>query len=112
MPMDLRQGFRLGDCAVWPEQGCIMGPDGPEHVEPKVMELLVYLALHAGTVCGRTAIIDDVWDGPVEGVHGAGADVARREVHGNVRPRTRGAVRRDLDARVSLELSRFMRRES
>ena len=61
MPMDLRQGFRLADCAVWPEQGLIMGPDGPEHVEPKVMEVLLYLANHPGRVVPRKELIRGVW---------------------------------------------------
>lgn len=65
MPMDLRQGFRLGDCAVWPEQGCIMGPDGLEHVEPKVMEVLLYLAHHPGRVVPRGELIKGVWGGNV-----------------------------------------------
>ena len=38
-----------------------MGPDGPVHVEPKVMEVLLFLAQNAGRVVSRQEIIKAVW---------------------------------------------------
>lgn len=61
--VDLRPGFRLGDRRVLPRQNRIEGPDGAAHVEPKVMEVLVCLAEHAGEVVSRDTFHDAVWGG-------------------------------------------------
>ena len=36
--------FRIGDYLIQPKLNCIVGPDGEQRLEPKVMEVLVYLA--------------------------------------------------------------------
>jgi TolB-like protein/Flp pilus assembly protein TadD len=58
---DLQNGFKLDGREIRPLDGEISGPDGDEHVHPKVMELLVYLAEKRGQVVQRDAILDHVW---------------------------------------------------
>jgi len=60
---NLREEFRVGDRRVLPALGRIEAPHLTLHLEPRVMELLVYMAGHAGRVVSRDAIIRDVWRG-------------------------------------------------
>jgi DNA-binding winged helix-turn-helix (wHTH) protein len=53
--------FRLGDWIVRPSLNRIEREAEVVHLEPKVMDLLVYLARHAGTVVPKAQLIDDVW---------------------------------------------------
>ncbi|MCU0304833.1 MAG: winged helix-turn-helix domain-containing protein [Thermoanaerobaculales bacterium] len=53
--------FRLGEWLVQPSLGRVSGPAGEAHLEPRTMELLVFLAAHAGRVVSRQEIIDAVW---------------------------------------------------
>ena len=57
----LQHGFRLGDCVVHPLPGLIERPDGSEHVQPKVMDVLVCLAERPGQVVERDELVDRVW---------------------------------------------------
>ena len=59
----LLKGFRLGSKTIWPLQGRIESPAGTLRLEPRVMDLLVYLAASPGQVVSRDAIIKDVWRG-------------------------------------------------
>jgi TolB-like protein/DNA-binding winged helix-turn-helix (wHTH) protein/Flp pilus assembly protein TadD len=59
----LLKGFRFGAMHASPLKGWIRGPDGVEHVPPKVMELLVCLARRPGQVVDRDVIFDEVWAG-------------------------------------------------
>ena len=59
----LLKGFRLGSRTIWPQQGLIESPAGTLRLEPRVMDLLVYLAAAPGQVVSRDAIIKDVWRG-------------------------------------------------
>jgi Tol biopolymer transport system component/DNA-binding winged helix-turn-helix (wHTH) protein len=53
--------FRLGDHLVQSNMNCISS-DGVEiRVEPKVMDLLVYLAARSGEVCSREELLENVW---------------------------------------------------
>ena len=61
----LREGFGLLDRTVYPLEGRIDGPAGSRHVQPKVMEVLVFLAQHSGQVVSRDEIVDTVWKGSV-----------------------------------------------
>ncbi len=55
------QEFRLGDWLVQPELNqCVCGGKRVQ-IEPKVMDLLVYLAEHAGDVLHKERIIQAVW---------------------------------------------------
>jgi WD40 repeat protein/DNA-binding winged helix-turn-helix (wHTH) protein len=58
---DSGRSFRVGAWLVQPEQNRLS--DGVETVqlEPRVMDLLVYLADHAGEVVSRREILDSVW---------------------------------------------------
>lgn len=57
----LPDGFRLSNWRVWPDQGKLSAGDDSLHLEPKVMEVLVYLARHAGRVVSRDELLDAIW---------------------------------------------------
>ena len=61
MDPKLQHGFRLGECVVHPLQGLIERPEGSEHVQPKVMEVLLCLAERPGDVVERDELVDRVW---------------------------------------------------
>ena len=61
MDPKLQHGFRLGDCVVHPLQGLIERPDGSDHVQPKVMEVLLCLAERPGEVVERDDLVTKVW---------------------------------------------------
>lgn len=54
-------GFSLGEWWVDPALGRIAGPEGERHVAPRAMDLLVFLAEHAGRVMSKDEILDAVW---------------------------------------------------
>ena len=59
-----QEAFRLGDWTVDPSTGSIVGPAGvSKHLEPKVMDVIVYLSKHAGNVVTRESLLDVVWRG-------------------------------------------------
>ncbi|MBT8099863.1 MAG: protein kinase, partial [Gammaproteobacteria bacterium] len=60
-----KNGFLLGEWRVSPMQGELRGPSGSQHIEPKVMKLLLCLAERHGEVVERDTLIDVVWDGRV-----------------------------------------------
>src|SRR5690242_11472361 len=55
--------LRLHDRLVLPELNAIAVRGASVHVEPKVMELLLELAKHAGEVISKEHIIQSVWGG-------------------------------------------------
>ena len=55
--------FQIGAYTISPALGLVSGPDGSVHLEPKVMDLLVFLAERAGEVVSRNQIIERVWRG-------------------------------------------------
>ena len=60
----LRQkAFFIGDWKVSPTEGLLLRGDDVVHIEPKAMELLVYLAQRQGEVVAREDIEKDVWGG-------------------------------------------------
>jgi len=62
MTTDLLHGFRVGEWTVEPLKGAITGPDEkPHHLQPKVMDLLVYLAANVGQPVTRQELLDEVW---------------------------------------------------
>lgn len=61
MATQLTQGFRVGDWAVEPLRGEIVGPQGRLHLEPKVMDVLVCLAERPGEVVTREELLASVW---------------------------------------------------
>ena len=67
MNIDRQLGFQLGDWGVYPDQGRLVGEKGELHLEPKVMEVLVYLAERQDQVVRRDDLIKDVWHGTFVG---------------------------------------------
>ena len=63
MNIDRQLGFQLGDWGVYPDQGLLVGEKGELHLEPKVMEVLIYLAERQDQVVRRDDLINDVWKG-------------------------------------------------
>lgn len=59
--MNLRSGFTLGDWTVYPLEGRLVGEEGDQRVQPKSMDVLLYLAENAGTVVERDAVLHHVW---------------------------------------------------
>ena len=60
---DLRAGFLLGPWRVQPNQNLIDDGESPIHLEPKVMEVLCFLAQHQDEVVSRNELIDEIWKG-------------------------------------------------
>lgn len=58
-----QESFLIGDWYVSPAEGLLKRGDNVAHLEPKAMELLVYLAKHQGEVVTREEIENDVWHG-------------------------------------------------
>jgi adenylate cyclase len=64
MSPTLLNPFQLGPWTVEPLGGAVTGPNGEaQHLEPKVMDVLVCLAGHAGEIVTRKQLLDDVWSG-------------------------------------------------
>jgi TolB-like protein/DNA-binding winged helix-turn-helix (wHTH) protein/tetratricopeptide (TPR) repeat protein len=57
----LEQSFQLRDLTVDTATGDVSGPGGHEQLDPKVAEVLVYLARHAGQVVLREDLLTRVW---------------------------------------------------
>ncbi|MEJ2129221.1 MAG: transcriptional regulator [Woeseiaceae bacterium] len=60
---DLKQGFYVGEWEIQPLRSQVVGPKGPVHIEPRVMDVLVALASRPGEVLERTELLDTVWQG-------------------------------------------------
>ena len=62
MKPDLRHGFRVGCWRVEPLRGAITGPEDQEHhLQPKVMDVLVYLASRPAEPVTRDELLTAVW---------------------------------------------------
>ena len=53
--------FQIGEWTVLPELNQIQRADEARHLEPKVMDVLVYLARHPGQVLAKGRIMQAVW---------------------------------------------------
>ncbi|MDJ0911886.1 MAG: winged helix-turn-helix domain-containing protein [Woeseiaceae bacterium] len=53
--------FTIDDWTVSPERNTVARNGDERRLEPRVMDLLVYLARHAGKVVGREQLIEAVW---------------------------------------------------
>lgn len=67
MDNQLQSGFLLNEWQVSPDQGILKLGEEIIHLEPRVMEVLVYLASRAGEVITREELERDVWRGAVVG---------------------------------------------
>jgi DNA-binding winged helix-turn-helix (wHTH) protein len=63
----LQEQFRLAEWEVHPDLNEIARDDTRVRVEPKVMQLLAFLAEHPGKVLSRRQILDSVWEGTFVG---------------------------------------------
>jgi TolB-like protein/DNA-binding winged helix-turn-helix (wHTH) protein/Flp pilus assembly protein TadD len=61
----LAQGFALEGLRVEPLAGLVSGPGGREKLDPKVMDVLVHMAEHAGQVVLREELLGRLWPGAV-----------------------------------------------
>jgi len=59
--------FLIGDWLVDPELGCVQKDGEPVKLEPKVMDLLLYLAQRPGKVLTREELEQAIWVGTVVG---------------------------------------------
>ena len=58
----LQNAFRIGEShQVEPSLNSVTGPAGTVRLEPKVMQVLVLLAAHAGQVVAKERLIHTVW---------------------------------------------------
>ena len=57
----MKDDFRFGECLIQPQLNLIKTPHDSIRVEPKVMELLVYLAKHREEVVPKERVIQTVW---------------------------------------------------
>lgn len=57
--------FRLGETEVRPATREILGPDGAEIIEPRVMQVLVALAGADGEILSRDDLIQSCWEGRI-----------------------------------------------
>ncbi len=58
--------FQIGDWRVDVPRNRLVRSDHPEHsvrIEPKAMQVLVYLAQHAGEVVEKETVVKEVWEG-------------------------------------------------
>ena len=55
--------FRLGDWEVRPQHNKLVSESEGRHLEPKAMDLLVFLAASGSEVVSKNALIDAVWEG-------------------------------------------------
>jgi DNA-binding winged helix-turn-helix (wHTH) protein/tetratricopeptide (TPR) repeat protein len=58
---ELQAGFRIGDCLIEPLQNRIVRNEIEVRLEPRVMDVLVCLAAHAGDVVSRETLNEQVW---------------------------------------------------
>lgn len=61
--MSSTAAFRLGALTVDPNRDEVSGPGGKVHLEPRVMDLVVYLAQRPDEVVTREELIEAVWQG-------------------------------------------------
>ncbi len=58
---ELQAGFRIGECLIEPRQNRIVRGDVEARLEPRVVDVLVCLAEHAGEVVSRETLNGQVW---------------------------------------------------
>lgn len=61
MDETVKGGFRIGSWDVYPQQNLLKSPEHTKTLEPKVMDVLVFLAERQGEVVSRQQILDAVW---------------------------------------------------
>lgn len=87
MMLQDQKSFFVSDWRVSPTEGVLSRGNEVVHLEPKVAEVLVYLASHAGKVVTREELEREVWHGAVVGYDAVTSTVIklRRALHDNSR---------------------------
>ena len=67
MELPGKENFLVGDWRVFPPEGVLTRGEEIVRLEPKAMEVLVYLIMHTGEVVTRDDIEREVWHGAVIG---------------------------------------------
>jgi DNA-binding winged helix-turn-helix (wHTH) protein/TolB-like protein len=62
---DLNSGFQFDKWKVLPDRNILLGPTGEMHIEPKMMDVLVFLAKNSGEIVDRDTLISNIWKGLV-----------------------------------------------
>lgn len=62
-----KTGFSIGEWQVSPDEGVLTRDDEIVHLEPKVMDVLVYFVSRSGDVITREELERDVWKGALVG---------------------------------------------
>ena len=62
---DRQASFQIGDWLVEPTLNRISSAGRETKIEPKVMDVLVFLAGRPGDVASREELLDEVWAGTV-----------------------------------------------
>lgn len=57
------RSIRFGDWQAFPARSLLLGPEGEVHIEPKVMQVLQFLAASPGQVVQREDLLDEIWAG-------------------------------------------------
>lgn len=70
-------GFFMGNCRVSPAEGILLRGNETVHLEPKVMDVLVYFASRPGEVITREELERDVWRGALIGYDAVTATVIK-----------------------------------
>lgn len=60
---ELDRGFRIGDWEVFPARGEIRRGDQIQKPEPKVLKVLISLAMRDGDLVTKDDLVNEVWDG-------------------------------------------------
>ena len=60
---EISKGFRIGDWEVYPARGELRCGEQVEKPEPKVMAVLLSLAMRDGDVVTKDELVDEVWGG-------------------------------------------------
>ena len=61
--MGASQRIKVGDWTVTPVQDLLQRAGKSIRIKPRTMDVLVYLASHAGEVISAEELIDSVWQG-------------------------------------------------
>ncbi len=61
----MEDSFTLRDWLIEPHRNSITGLGEPVKIEPRAMQVLVYLARHAGETVSREDVLDHVWEGTI-----------------------------------------------
>lgn len=69
--------FRVGEWTVEPHSNRLSKADQQLLIEPRYMDLLVYLAARSGQVIPQDELIEQVWQGQVVGEHSIYQGIAR-----------------------------------